>query len=103
MSEKMPRTIWCGKPYHGNIDGAIHYPGAKAGYTQYFRADIAESLAAALAALKLECLADPLNPCWNARPTDKPGLHWGSETDAPIPACSSCNARAALAKTKGAP
>jgi hypothetical protein len=61
----------------------------------------APELLGALKALKLQCLADPLNPCWDNRPADKPGLHWGSENDRPIRACSSCNARAAIAKAEG--
>ncbi len=55
-----------------------------------------DDLLGALQALKLECLADHLNPCWNNRPTDVPGVHWGGGR-----ACSSCNARAALAKAEG--
>lgn len=60
----------------------------------------APELLSALKALKLECLADHLNPCWDNRPSDRPGLHWGSEEGAPVPACSSCNARAAIAKAE---
>lgn len=60
----------------------------------------APDLLSALKALKLECLADHLNPCWDNRPSDKPGLHWGSEDGAPVLACSSCNARAAIAKAE---
>ena len=62
----------------------------------------APELLAALTALKLECLSDVLNPCWGNRPTDKPGLHWGSEPGTPVPACSSCVAKAAIAKATGA-
>jgi hypothetical protein len=61
----------------------------------------APDLLDALKLLKLECLADVLNPCWDNRSTDKPGLHWGSEPDAPVKACSSCIARAAIAKAEG--
>src|ERR1700686_2612896 len=57
--------------------------------------EIGDSMLVALKALKLECLADVLNPCWANRSTDKPGLHWGSEPGHPVPACSSCVARAA--------
>ena len=39
------------------------------------------------------CLFDRLNPCWDGRPTDVPGKHWGKG-----PACSVCNARALVAK-----
>lgn len=31
------------------------------------------------------CKHDVLNPCWDNRPTDKPGEHWGGG-----PACASC-------------
>lgn len=61
----------------------------------------APDLLDALKALKLECLADVLNPCFDNRPTDKPGLHWGSTETEPIAACSSCVARAAIAKAEG--
>jgi hypothetical protein len=85
-------------------DGSYHHEGYWSDDEQRANARLiaaAPELYEALAALKLECLADPLNRCWNNRPTDKPGLHWGSEKDAPIPACSSCKARAALAKARG--
>lgn len=39
------------------------------------------------------CQFDVLNPCWDNRPTDKPGLHWGGDG---IKACAACT-RAALA------
>lgn len=48
-----------------------------------------------------KCQADELNPCWDNRPNDRAGLHWGSETDNLIPACALCNARAAIAKAEG--
>lgn len=31
------------------------------------------------------CKCDPLNPCWDARPDDVPGEHWGGG-----PACDPC-------------
>lgn len=40
------------------------------------------------------CGANPLNPCWDARPTDVVGQHWGGPG---IPACAYCTARAAIA------
>lgn len=55
----------------------------------------------ALKALSLECLADVLNPCWAGRQSDVAGLHWGSEPGAPVAACSSCIAKAAIAKAEG--
>lgn len=61
----------------------------------------APELLSALKAMNIECLFDHLNPCWDNRPSDKPGLHWGSEEGAPIEACSACNARAAIAKAEG--
>ena len=51
--------------------------------------------------LNLACSYDVLNPCWNNRPTDKPGLHWGSEPDNVIHACANCTIRAAIAKAEG--
>lgn len=39
---------------------------------------------------KYTCLADPLNPCWNNRPTDVAGKHWGGGD-----ACTNCTTRAA--------
>jgi hypothetical protein len=39
-----------------------------------------------------QCWYDPLNPCWNDRPEDIPGKHWGSGN-----ACPVCTAKAALA------
>lgn len=39
----------------------------------------------------LSCQNDRLNPCWNGRPTDVVGKHWGIGD-----ACANCNARAAL-------
>jgi hypothetical protein len=55
--------------------------------------EIHAEMVKALKALRLECLADPKNPCWDNRPTDIPGRHWGGGA-----ACTSCNARTALAK-----
>lgn len=40
----------------------------------------------------MNCTNDALNPCWDNRPTDRPGLHWGAGL-----ACAACTARAALA------
>lgn len=37
------------------------------------------------------CAFDPLNPCFNNRPTDVVGRHWGGS-----PACAVCNARGVL-------
>lgn len=62
----------------------------------------APDLLGSLQALKLVCLADPLNPCWDNRSDDVPGLHWGSSANETFPACTSCNARAAIAKATGA-
>ena len=42
------------------------------------------------------CQFDVLNPCWDNRPDDKPGLHWGAG-----PACSACTC-AALKASSGA-
>lgn len=61
----------------------------------------APELLEALRSLRLECLADVLNPCFDNRATDKPGWHWGSTKTDPIAACSSCVARAAIAKAEG--
>lgn len=44
----------------------------------------------------LVCMFDHLNPCWDDRPSDAPGRHWG-EGDA----CACCIARAAIAKAEG--
>jgi hypothetical protein len=35
------------------------------------------------------CQADPLNPCWDNRPTDVVGQHWGGGD-----ACANCTMRA---------
>lgn len=40
-----------------------------------------------------DCHFDALNPCWNNRPTDVLGKHWGGGS-----ACPVCTARAAIAK-----
>ncbi len=45
---------------------------------------------------KLYCQADVLNPCWDNRPTDIPGQHWGGGA-----ACLHCNLRSAIAKATG--
>lgn len=41
------------------------------------------------------CQFDVLNPCWDNRPTDIPGKHWGGDD---LPACAACCAEAAKAK-----
>lgn len=50
-------------------------------------------MAEALLGLDLACSNDALNPCWDNRPTDVAGKHWGIGK-----ACPQCTARAALAK-----
>ncbi len=52
-------------------------------------------------ARRLLCIFDVLNPCWDNRSTDKPGLHWGSDENNTIPACPNCVGRAALAQARG--
>lgn len=42
------------------------------------------------------CQADVLNPCWDNRPSDVGGRHWGGGD-----ACPACNLRAAIAKAEG--
>lgn len=37
------------------------------------------------------CQADPLNPCWDNRPTDVAGEHWGGGE-----ACANCKTRAGV-------
>lgn len=44
------------------------------------------------------CQADPLNPCWNNRPTDVAGKHWSGLGDA----CPNCQKRAAIAAERKA-
>jgi len=61
----------------------------------------APELLAALEGLSLECLADALNPCLSGWAVGKPVQHWGSDPGHVVPACSSCVARAAIAKAKG--
>lgn len=41
------------------------------------------------------CGADVLNPCWDNRPTDQFGKHWGGGE-----ACTFCKARAAIDKVE---
>lgn len=41
------------------------------------------------------CDNDPINPCWDGRSGDVPGLHWGGGR-----ACAPCTARAVLADIK---
>lgn len=41
-----------------------------------------------------QCRIDVRNPCWNNRPSDIPGKHWGYGY-----ACTVCTARAALKGT----
>jgi len=60
----------------------------------------APDLLAALEGLRLECLADPLNPCLLGWKVGKPVQHWGSTPEQVVQACSSCIARAAIAKAK---
>jgi hypothetical protein len=65
--------------------------------TLFVYADVADEALAALAlavtALGGYCLVDVLNPCWNARPNDVTGQHWGGGK-----ACAVCTARAVIAK-----
>lgn len=42
------------------------------------------------------CSFDYLNPCWNNRPGDKVGQHWGSEGDQVVEACGYCHGKAVL-------
>ena len=42
------------------------------------------------------CKIDVLNPCWDDRPTDKPGQHWGGG-----PACEPCTKAAAEKDARG--
>lgn len=51
------------------------------------------ALAEALINLPLTCSLDRLNPCWDNRPTDVPGKHWGVGD-----ACPQCTARGTLSK-----
>lgn len=44
----------------------------------------------------LYCQCDALNPCWDNRPDDVPGKHWGGGV-----ACTYCNLRALIAKATG--
>lgn len=44
----------------------------------------------------LYCRHDVLNPCWDNRKTDVPGMHWSGLGAA----CPECNLRAALAKAQ---
>lgn len=53
----------------------------------------APDMAEALVNMDLSCQSDVLNPCWNGRPTDVAGKHWGGGT-----ACANCRGRAAIAK-----
>ena len=46
---------------------------------------------------KLHCSYDVLNPCWNHRADDVPGLHWASTPGYLISACPECRAMAAIA------
>lgn len=41
------------------------------------------------------CEFDVLNPCWDDRPTDVPGQHWGGPE---FKACPACNRAAMLAE-----
>jgi hypothetical protein len=50
-----------------------------------------------------KCFFDPLNPCWDNRPSDKPGWHWGTTADNPVRACQLCYARAVIAKAESSP
>lgn len=60
--------------------------------------DVVGALAACVSYHTGICLADPLNPCWNNRPGDKIGRHWGGGE-----ACAVCQARAVLAAGENAP
>lgn len=61
----------------------------------------APEMLTALRSLKLRCLCDALNPCWDNRESDQPGMHWGSTPENPIAACAACLALAAIAKAEG--
>lgn len=56
----------------------------------------APKLLYALSRMDLSCSVDRLNPCWDNRPTDQFGLHWGSTPETPIPACQECYALAVI-------
>jgi hypothetical protein len=67
---------------------------AQQGEIEKLRAELAELREAAEpVAMVNECLCDPLNPCWDNRPADVPGKHWGGGE-----ACINCSFRAALAR-----
>lgn len=53
------------------------------------------ALVAALEGLDLTCTYDALNPCWDGRASDRPGVHWGGGE-----ACRFCKARSALAQAR---
>jgi len=57
--------------------------------------DLLEALRRAVATLG-SCSTDVLIPCWNDRPSDVAGRHWGVGE-----ACGFCTARAAIAKAEG--
>jgi hypothetical protein len=98
------------------LDGAVYAPNAPKGtlwrITDGVRGQSHEELAAnarliaaapallaaleqTVRALEGECLNDTLNPCWNDRPTDVIGSHWGVGS-----ACAVCTARAIIAEVR---
>jgi hypothetical protein len=78
----------------GNVPFAMSLPDA-----EYLVrcANAHDDLIAALQKLQgagvLHCMCDVNNPCFDNRPTDVLGKHWGGGN-----ACAACYARAALAK-----
>jgi hypothetical protein len=58
--------------------------------------ELLAALRLTVTALGERCLTDVLNPCWDARPNDVPGHHWGGGN-----ACAVCTARAVIAKVEG--
>lgn len=100
------------------LDGAVYAPNAPKGtlwrITDGVRGQSHEELAAnarliaaapamlatlerAVLALGAACANDVLNPCWDARPNDVAGRHWGVGD-----ACVVCTARALIAQVQDA-
>ena len=60
-------------------------------------ADLLAACAALVTKYGTACIIDALNPCWNGRPADIAGKHWGGGD-----ACEVCVARASIEKARGA-
>jgi hypothetical protein len=77
---------------YGGAGPVDHEENAEDNARLIAKGPIGANLADAVRGLSLVCRIDVHNPCFDGRPTDVPGKHWGGGK-----ACPDCTARAALA------